>query len=709
MEQEAAVTARRSVRKGETIRHLSGIQVTLNPGEADNLSRDFSITVSSRRRTASLFMGPARFANHDCSANARLDTSGINSLTVVAVKDISPGEEITVSYGEDYFGADNCECLCNTCENLARNGWSNGTHSSPDSEPQDPSSRKCKTPSTTPRKRSVDSHEIESAEDLPSKRPKRSNTRRHGVPERASSNLRGQVQPEDIPDYPEPSARRKSLLRESSSSAISRSLSAWSAGVSASTPATSMANHSPRDGTPTTISAKSGVSSAHLLEPPKNPVTRRTSRLKNSQSSPNTQDLPGYTKRNSSPSITVDFNSSTPLAQNAVSTIEDHSVSSRANSTSESSTSQGRKPKDYHLTPALLGMPFSRWVMCRVCDQHFVQDDAYQTRWSCPRCERHSKLYGYQWPKTEKMGRNDNEERVVDPREINRFVYANEEKQIKKGKRSSLSHLLAVAQTGSGADGHEEASDGTPSSHRFSTRNLGKRKYLGDEPEEHSEEDAEDEDIPQPKRQKPDGKMQRRAGNGRVLSVEADTEAREKVVSQPNTSAGVRTRPANKTWHVDLTSPKSGSRQLRASSSSQLQRRANSINGPASEGNQPTPSGPRTNGNKDPRRVVGKGKKDSQANQEGSHESLVGPQRSKYNLSDSETELWGMTRRVSSTTMENGKGRKKDPAAIRDCLGQLKNVSRILEDMLDDSDEADWEAEAKAVQRAKQRRGATGR
>lgn len=61
--------------------------------------RDFSIVVSSRNKTASLFLGPARFANHDCGASARLMTTGTNGMEIIAVKDIEIGEEITVSYG----------------------------------------------------------------------------------------------------------------------------------------------------------------------------------------------------------------------------------------------------------------------------------------------------------------------------------------------------------------------------------------------------------------------------------------------------------------------------------------------------------------------------------------------------------------------------------------------------------------------------------
>ena len=123
---EAAVTARRLIRQGENVRYLSGIKVTLTRDEEKDLDlrrQDFSIVMSSRKKSASLFLGPARFSNHDCNANARLVTMGPHGMEVVAVRDIEVGEEVTVTYGDNYFGLDNRECLCQSCEGMGRNGW----------------------------------------------------------------------------------------------------------------------------------------------------------------------------------------------------------------------------------------------------------------------------------------------------------------------------------------------------------------------------------------------------------------------------------------------------------------------------------------------------------------------------------------------------------------------------------------------------------
>lgn len=96
-----------------------------------------------------------------------------------------------------------------------------------------------------------------------------------------------------------------------------------------------------------------------------------------------------------------------------------------------------RIPGDYVLTPLLLAQPASAWISCKICDEFFVQLDAYFTRSACPRCERHSKLYGYQWPKTDREGKNDNEERITDHRTVHRFIRPDEERAIRKRDRGA--------------------------------------------------------------------------------------------------------------------------------------------------------------------------------------------------------------------------------------------------------------------------------
>lgn len=95
-----------------------------------------------------------------------------------------------------------------------------------------------------------------------------------------------------------------------------------------------------------------------------------------------------------------------------------------------------RVPGDYILNATLLAVNASAWINCKICEEPFVQGDAYFTRSSCPRCERHSKLYGYMWPKTEPEGEDDEEERVLDHRTIHRFLDPHEEKITRKIARA---------------------------------------------------------------------------------------------------------------------------------------------------------------------------------------------------------------------------------------------------------------------------------
>ncbi|WBW74957.1 histone lysine H4-K20 methyltransferase Set9 [Schizosaccharomyces osmophilus] len=121
---EACVTAREPIQAGDDILDLSGTIVKLTPKEERTLGaeKDFSILHSSRLGSMCLFLGPARFVNHDCEANCRFNTSG-RRIWLKSIKPILPGQEITTFYSSNYFGTDNCECLCSTCEQKGMNGY----------------------------------------------------------------------------------------------------------------------------------------------------------------------------------------------------------------------------------------------------------------------------------------------------------------------------------------------------------------------------------------------------------------------------------------------------------------------------------------------------------------------------------------------------------------------------------------------------------
>jgi SET domain-containing protein len=58
-----------------------------------------------------------RYANHSCRPNAESDTIGGKKVILRAIKNIKPGEEITYSYGSDYFDVylKPVGCKCTKC------------------------------------------------------------------------------------------------------------------------------------------------------------------------------------------------------------------------------------------------------------------------------------------------------------------------------------------------------------------------------------------------------------------------------------------------------------------------------------------------------------------------------------------------------------------------------------------------------------------
>ena len=107
LEPEAAVFAKCSFQRGQTIEFLGGVCVSLTKKEELELERsekDFSLLQSCRSQRAAMFLGPARFVNHDCKANSKIVPAEKSRAHIVALKEIDEGEEITVFYGENYFG-----------------------------------------------------------------------------------------------------------------------------------------------------------------------------------------------------------------------------------------------------------------------------------------------------------------------------------------------------------------------------------------------------------------------------------------------------------------------------------------------------------------------------------------------------------------------------------------------------------------------------
>ena len=513
--QEASITARAELSRGELVRHLTGVQIPITKEEEAKLDltrRDFSIVMSSRKRTPSLFLGPARFANHDCDANARLRTSHDQGIEVVAQKEVDIGQEITVSYGDDYFGPGNRDCLCATCERYARNGWAEDTDSSlpPSSGHADLDTRRTsrsgssvrtdsrasstrRAPAGTPsRKRKVGDADMESSERSP-KRPEfdriaASHSRR------ASSSLSNEIKPSDIPDPTTHIAPTHNISSPPGYSLSASSMSSNADGMSASTAPTSVAEREPRP--------NPKYQDSSLLSMSKIPIEdtrgRSLSRHENGSGSMAgaTQGESKASPRQASNSASFDGHErpSEGLSSQFQHTSTEFSMPPVASSSSDVAdgdtpsmdhakgpNTKGRRPGDYTLTPRLLSFAHQRWVQCRVCDEYHVQSNAYQTRYACPRCERHSKLYGFRWPKTDKVGKFDPEERILDHRQINRFVGPNEEKSIKKGKEKALKRLLKQIDEETATPGQqdEEWEDATPERGRVFRKSLGKRSFFG--------------------------------------------------------------------------------------------------------------------------------------------------------------------------------------------------------------------------------------
>ncbi|EEH37094.2 histone-lysine N-methyltransferase set9 [Paracoccidioides lutzii Pb01] len=490
---EAAVSARKFIASGTTIKGLSGTLVPMTREEEIDLDmtrKDFSIVMSSRKKTPSIFLGPARFANHDCNANGRLVMRGPESMEVVATRDIVVGEEITVSYGDNYFGEDNCECLCHSCELALRNGWDpNGVCSGADSgmsTPADPIERDQSTvpmPLSSGKKRKRASEAASLSTECSPPLMKRKGGRK-------SSNLRLEMSAPGSPVAGEPSflsTLDKSLSAYASSckdptakefSELAKGLDfhqpdPLDVGNSCQSTATNdqascfspipdemdESSTTPSSTAPTSIS---DITTLIKTEPPEQTSVDQTAQPTNTNQpcnqSAQTPRIPEHVSEDNDDGDLSDLSNSWELNDTTMLVVKKDRSRPQPQPQPKSHPSirtQPRKrkrrlpsplpnspttpipriPGDYTKTPKLLGQRYDRWVDCSTCHGWFVQGDSYFTRKECPRCERHSKLYGYRWPKTDREGKHDREERVMDHRTVHRFLTAEEELRVQRRDR----------------------------------------------------------------------------------------------------------------------------------------------------------------------------------------------------------------------------------------------------------------------------------
>lgn len=112
------VFAAEPVAAGTVIGEIRGESVSVAEARrrAEGQRRIMIVEVSHKRAVdASRSTDPMRFTNHSCAPNARLVLDA-GRIEIHALRDIAPGEEITVGYGETHHeGRLACRCGAPSC------------------------------------------------------------------------------------------------------------------------------------------------------------------------------------------------------------------------------------------------------------------------------------------------------------------------------------------------------------------------------------------------------------------------------------------------------------------------------------------------------------------------------------------------------------------------------------------------------------------
>jgi len=113
----ARVIAKKAIPKKIKITQLAGQHYPISQNFIKPGVNDFLIFTSQLNKKNKIFLGPCSFVNHDCEPNTMFISRNKTETCVETIRKIDKGEEITAYYSPFYFGLNNNECKCRTCEN----------------------------------------------------------------------------------------------------------------------------------------------------------------------------------------------------------------------------------------------------------------------------------------------------------------------------------------------------------------------------------------------------------------------------------------------------------------------------------------------------------------------------------------------------------------------------------------------------------------
>ena len=124
--QGAKIVAGKEAKKGAKISSLRGATAPISPEQEKALGDrgvDTSCVLRSQvSKSQKIISGPTCFINHDCDPNCTWFVLPKGEICFEATRRIKEGEEMTIDYGAGYFGRDNKDCQCLTCEEQEK-GW----------------------------------------------------------------------------------------------------------------------------------------------------------------------------------------------------------------------------------------------------------------------------------------------------------------------------------------------------------------------------------------------------------------------------------------------------------------------------------------------------------------------------------------------------------------------------------------------------------